>query len=490
MKARLGFFLIILLSTLESSAVRVIFDYRIFHAPSEGPYVEVITSFEGATFELVPADSGLFQSHAEMTLIFNRNGEIVDFRKVAIDGPLVQNGNPSDFMSLERFMLPQGVYDLEVEIRDLGNPAKSPESLYQKIEINNPSTGAFISDIEFVTAYRQATEVSSFSKSGYDILPYVSNYFPTSLNSLIFYAELYGTDVMFGAGSAFVSNVCVIDAKDNAIENCKKIKREKSAMVVPMLQTLDISDLPTGDYKIRIEIRDRENQLVYLKERDFTRNKVELIDPATIPISDAAVAGSFVMQFKDRDQLYDYILYHIPIANDIDRGTIDNQLQAADLQQLQGFLYTFWLKRDKENPEAAWRKYDESITAVKANFATRIKPGWQTDRGRVYLKYGKPNTRIQRPSDPDYWPFEIWHYYVTDSNLHNRRFLFYDTNLSGDLELLHSDVPEEIKNYQWKDMVRSRPAALNASDASKQNSMQRTDPRGRDEIENLWYSPH
>ncbi|MBL0317571.1 MAG: hypothetical protein IPP69_18145 [Flavobacteriales bacterium] len=77
-------------------------------------------------------------------------------------------------MSLERFMLPQGVYDLEVEIRDLGNPTKSPESLYQKIEINNPSTGAFISDIEFVTAYRQATEVSSFSKSGYDILPYVS----------------------------------------------------------------------------------------------------------------------------------------------------------------------------------------------------------------------------------------------------------------------------------------------------------------------------
>ncbi|MBL0317572.1 MAG: hypothetical protein IPP69_18150 [Flavobacteriales bacterium] len=160
------------------------------------------------------------------------------------------------------------------------------------------------------------------------------------MNSLIFYAELYGTDVMF-AGSAFVSNVCVIDAQRQCNRKLQKIKREKSAVVVPMLQTLDISDLPTGDYKIRIEIRDRENQLVYMKERDFTRNKVELIDPATIPISDAAVAGSFVMQFKDRDQLYDYILYHIPIANDIDRGTIDNQLQSADLQQLQGFLYTF-----------------------------------------------------------------------------------------------------------------------------------------------------
>jgi hypothetical protein len=90
----------------------------------------------------------------------------------------------------------------------------------------------------------------------------------------------------------------------------------------------------------------------------------------------------------------------------------------------------------------------------------------------------------------DYWPFEIWHYYETDNNLHNRRFLFYDTTLMGDLELLHSDVPGEAKNFNWLDMVRSRPAALNMSDASRNNANQRTDTNSRDEIENLWFSPH
>ena len=487
---RVALFFLLATFAMNSLAVRVLFDYRVFHAPGEGPYVEIFTSFEGATFALTPADSGLYQSHAEMTLIVNRNGQIVDFRKVAVDGPFVAANNPSDFLSLERFMLPLGIYDLEVEIRDLGDPSKSPETLYQKIEINNPSTGAFVSDLEFVSAYRKTTDESPFSKSGFDLLPYVSNYFPTNLNSLIFYAELYGTLEAFGEGSAFVSNVCVIDARDNAIENCKKIKREKSAMVVPMLQTLDISDLPTGDYKIRIEIRDRENLLVYMKERNFSRNKIEVDEQSAQALDDAELAGSFVMQFTDAKELYDHILYHIPIASDIDRGTIDTQLKNADLLTLQSFLYTFWKKREHEDPKSAWMKYNESIAVVKANFATRIKPGWQSDRGRVYLQYGKPNTRIQRPSDPDYWPFEIWHYYVTNSDLHNRRFLFYDTNLSGDMELLHSDVPEEIKNFQWKDMVRSRPAALNASDASSQNSSQRTDPRGRDEIENLWYSPY
>jgi len=40
------------------------------------------------------------------------------------------------------------------------------------------------------------------------------------------------------------------------------------------------------------------------------------------------------------------------------------------------------------------------------------------------------------------------------------------------------------------DMVRSRPAALNMSDASRNNANQRTDTNSRDEIENLWFSPH
>ncbi|MBL0317573.1 MAG: GWxTD domain-containing protein [Flavobacteriales bacterium] len=124
-------------------------------------------------------------------------------------------------------------------------------------------------------------------------------------------------------------------------------------------------------------------------------------------------------------------------------------------------------------------KGDESIAAVKANFATRIKPGWQTDRGRVYLKYGKPNTRIQRPSDPDYWPFEIWHYYVTDSNLHNRRFLFYDTNLSGDMELLHSDVPEEVKIINGKTWYVRDPQRSMLQMLPSRTRCSETDPRGR-----------
>jgi GWxTD domain-containing protein len=476
----------------DASAVRVIFDYRVFHAPGEGPYVEFVTSFDAATFQHTAADSGLVQAHAELNLIVSRLGQIVDFRKVKVDGPMVRKGEEADFLSVERFMLGNGVFDLEVEVMDMAAGTGVKESMTQRIEINNPSDGVFISDIQFVSAYRQSTDDNAFSKSGYDLLPYVSNYFPSSLNSLIFYAEMYRTDSVFGNGAGFLSTVCVIDAMDNAIENCKRMKREKAAAVVPTLQVLDISDLPTGEYKVRLEVRNRDNQLVYMRERNFTRSKIKELDlpPADIAVSDATVATSFAAEFSNRDSLYAMILWHIPIAGDIEKNTIDNQLEKAELLTLQSFLYNFWYKRNNADPEKAFREYQLNCKIVKENFETRIKPGWQTDRGRVYLQYGKPNTRIVRPHDSDYWPFEIWHYYETDNNLHNRRFLFYDTTLMGDMELLHSDVPEEPKNFNWKEMVRSRPNALNMSDASRNNANQRVDPRSNDEIDNLWFTPH
>ena len=483
----------LLFASQQLFALRVTFDYRVFFAPGVGPYAEFVTSFDAATFEHQLLDSGYVQAHAELTLVLMRAGSIVDARKVKVDGPIVRGSDKSDFLSIERFAVPAGNYDLEIEVRDVNSAESTTESLVQKIEVVVPSNGVFISDIEWVSAYRQSTEANAFSKSGYDLIPFVSSYFGTSLNSLIYYAEIYRTDSVWGAGSPFVTSICIVNMKDNSVEFCKRVKKEKAAAVVPMLHTLDISDVPAGQYKLRIEVRDRENNLVALREREFARNKIaELPSPTTssAEVSAAQVSMSFASRFTDADSLRDILFYHIPIAKDVDRDAIDRQIPNADLLTMQSFLYSFWWKRNPENPEAAWLQYSKSIRVVKDNFETRIKKGWQTDRGRVYLQYGAPNTRIVRNNEVDYWPFEIWHYYSTDNNLHNRRFLFYDTTLMGDMELLHSDVPEETKNFNWKEMVRSRPTALNMGDSSIRNANNRTDTNSRDEIENLWYSPH
>jgi GWxTD domain-containing protein len=177
-----------------------------------------------------------------------------------------------------------------------------------------------------------------------------------------------------------------------------------------------------------------------------------------VPVS--IVQSSFAGKYTSQDSLYKLIQYHLPIASGVEKITIDNQLVYGDLTMLQSFFYSFWYKRNPEDPESAFRDYEVDIKYVKSHFETKQKEGWRTDRGRVYLQYGAPKTMIVRNNDPDYWPFEIWHYYETRNNLHDRRVLFYDTSLHGDKELLHSDIPEEMKNHNWKQMVRTRPTAV------------------------------
>ena len=237
---KLTLLLCLLVASAQLLALRVTFDYRVFYAPGVGPYAEFVTSFDASTFEHQALDSGYVQAHAELILVLTRAGSIVDARKVKVDGPVVLGSEKSDFLSIERFAVPAGNYDLEIEVLDMSSSQKNAESLVQKIEVVVPAKGVFLSDIEWVSAYRASSDVNAFSKSGFDMIPFVSSYFGTSLNSLIYYAEIYRTDSMWGAGSPFVSTICIVNMKDNSVEFCKRVKKEKSASVVPMLQTLDI----------------------------------------------------------------------------------------------------------------------------------------------------------------------------------------------------------------------------------------------------------
>jgi GWxTD domain-containing protein len=484
----LWFLSFLLLTATEAMAIRVTFDYRVFHLPGEGPYVEFMTAFEPASMKPIAGDGGQVLFQAELTLIVSQNGQVIDFRKVRASSDPVGEDLPANMLSVERFFLKNGRYSLELKATDIGNPDDPGQTYVQEFAIDNLSEGAFVSDIEFVSAYTPTAEPNAFSKSGYDILPYLSSYFPTDMTKLVFYAEIYQTHNYFGEGAAFASSVCITDALNREIAECKRIRREKAAPVVPMLQSLDISNLPTGDYKLRIEVRDRENNLVVARERKFARNFVVQApaDPTLVP--DDVIRNSFAARYTNRDSLYAILQSHLPAAESIERTTIDYRLGEADLAMLQSFFYSFWQRRSPGDPEGAWRAYEKQLAIVESNFATKIRRGWQTDRGRVYLQYGPPSSRVVRNHDPDYWPFEIWHYYETNTGLHDRRFLFINTSLNTDMELLHSDVPDEVQNNDWKQLVRSRQGN-NPAVIGRNANNQMVDPYSGDELQDLWYNP-
>ena len=78
------------------------------------------------------------------------------------------------------------------------------------------------------------------------------------------------------------------------------------------------------------------------------------------------------------------------------------------------------------------------------------KPGWKTDRGHVYISFGKPDDieshpsggMYQRPQDEgggstSTFPFEIWHYRYIEGIGENVNLEFVDTCQCGDYPLHH-----------------------------------------------------
>jgi GWxTD domain-containing protein len=89
------------------------------------------------------------------------------------------------------------------------------------------------------------------------------------------------------------------------------------------------------------------------------------------------------------------------------------------------FIEAFWQRRDP-TPDTAENEYKEEhyrrIAYANEHFAAGI-PGWKTDRGRIYITFGKPDSidshpaggPYQRPSEEgggqtETYPFEVWRY--------------------------------------------------------------------------------
>ncbi len=89
------------------------------------------------------------------------------------------------------------------------------------------------------------------------------------------------------------------------------------------------------------------------------------------------------------------------------------------------FIEEFWRRRDPDpdtDENEFKEEYYERIAYANEHFASGI-PGWKTDRGRIWIMYGKPHERETHPMGgayerPSYegggstttYPFEIWFY--------------------------------------------------------------------------------
>jgi GWxTD domain-containing protein len=146
-------------------------------------------------------------------------------------------------------------------------------------------------------------------------------------------------------------------------------------------------------------------------------------------------------------------------------------LHLATDQARDEFEEQFWLRRNP-NPESMSNSFEEEhyrrIVFANEKYGGR-SPGWSTDRGRVYITFGPPDsieleqTKEGSPESPDErprtyrYPTEIWHYNFVEGLGKNVHFEFVDPNGSGNFRLVAAPKMEDESSLA----LFSKPRASN-----------------------------
>ena len=135
-------------------------------------------------------------------------------------------------------------------------------------------------------------------------------------------------------------------------------------------------------------------------------------------------------------------------------------------EERENFIENFWRRRDP-NPDTEENEYREEyyerIAYANEHYASGI-PGWRTDRGRIYIAWGKPDSVESHPSGGSYdrpvyegggstttYPFEIWFYRHLDDVGDGLEIEFVDPTGSGEYRL--------ARNAEDKDALKTVPGA-------------------------------
>jgi GWxTD domain-containing protein len=111
------------------------------------------------------------------------------------------------------------------------------------------------------------------------------------------------------------------------------------------------------------------------------------------------------------------------------------RLQSDD--ERQQFITQFWLRRDPtpgtEENEMKEENY-RRIAFANDRFSAGI-PGWKTDRGAIYIKYGPPEGIDSHVATPSTYPYEIWQYPDVTGFGTSAEFEFVDPTMTGRFHL-------------------------------------------------------
>jgi GWxTD domain-containing protein len=441
--------------TTEAKKLKAYLSYYTFNTPEQEPYLETHISVNGNSVEYAKNKKNLFQGSIGITIIIKQNEQIISAEKFNLLSPeLTDTVNvSSNFIDQKRYKLPNGKYNFELTIVDNGN-VKNMEIVKQDFEINYEKNKISVSDIILLESYSKASANKQFNRNGFQMVPFVNNFLPTNVSKLIFYSEIYNTQLVSANESYLLSYYLQNANGNNKLSNYTQSRKVLAKDVIILLNEFDISLLPSGSYYVVVELRNRNNEIIASKSNFFQRSNKSLSGDISA-ISGIAFDNSFAAKYN-KEEMIENIKCLAPISIQQELDYTKTLIANDDETLMRQYLIYFWEKRHPGESAVRWAEYEEQVKIVNAKFSSPFTKGYASDRGFIFLKYGAPNNIRFNDMDNQAYPYEIWQYFKIKT-FSNRKFVFFSPdNIRNEMVLLHSNLVGERNDPQWKYKIMAR----------------------------------
>ncbi len=206
-----------------------------------------------------------------------------------------------------------------------------------------------------------------------------------------------------------------------------------------------LAGLPAGNYQLELTSRSRSGEQVRAAAFGMAGFETAAALAAVAPVSRDAWDDRSEAQL---DTLYAPLVY---VMTEAEQGIYPG----LSVEGKRNYLRQFWARRDP-SPKDARNEAQENYYSAIAQANLRFReggsaqiPGWRTDRGRIFLKYGSPDEVLQRPVNAGTNPYEMWKY----TRGRPLKYVFYDQTRFGNYVLIWTSDRRESSRPNWMELL-------------------------------------
>ena len=261
-------------------------------------------------------------------------------------------------------------------------------------------------------------------------------------SDLFYYLEMYP-----GQETSIDLTTRVVGRDGEALTSTAPEQLSVGASGGVVTRSLSLAGLPEGDYRLEVALQFTDSLVV--READFHMAGFET-EEHIAQVSARQLTRDPYSELTERtlDSLYAPLIY---IQDQDERGIYEG----LSVEGKQNYQRQFWEKRDP-TPGTAENEYRQAFYGLFGEANRRFResgagdvPGWRTDRGRIFLKYGAAEQVLQRPNQGMTRPYEVWKY----TRPRHLKFVFLDETGLGNFALIYTNDRFEASRPNWEELL-------------------------------------